>query len=255
MESFNAYTESKSGVRIANEFRDNLIIDRYHPCFLNMRSSKLKHMCSENSEDVATWNVFHSLRQIKPTVWLPTLFKTAFPNTKPPILKDSTITQLWKSIKAPTSLLENGDEGDSEIDIFIKSPDWVWVIEAKLKSDISSRTTTRNERDQILRNIDVGSYYSGVREFYFSLLVLDEKKTPKGAAKINEYESLELPRALLRDHRPDQLSNLKGVSMITWQDLADVLSHANETNPKEDEKIYSSRSLAWLGDKKYIVKH
>ena len=47
---------SKTGVRIANTFRDNLIIDRYDPSFLTMRGAKTDSMRSENSEDVLTWN-------------------------------------------------------------------------------------------------------------------------------------------------------------------------------------------------------
>jgi hypothetical protein len=62
---------SPSGVLIADDFRENLIIDRYDPVFADMRASKLKHLRSANSEDAVTWNIFRSLRQIAPQVWLP----------------------------------------------------------------------------------------------------------------------------------------------------------------------------------------
>jgi len=64
---------SPSGVFIAEDFRTNLIIDRYDPVFADMRASKLKHLRSANSEDAVTWNVFRSLRQIAPQAWLPVL--------------------------------------------------------------------------------------------------------------------------------------------------------------------------------------
>jgi hypothetical protein len=51
---------SPSGVRIAADFRSNLIIDRYDPVFADMRASKLRHMRSANSEDAVSWNVFRS---------------------------------------------------------------------------------------------------------------------------------------------------------------------------------------------------
>jgi len=57
---------SPSGVLIADDFRDNLIIDRHDPVFADMRASKIKHLRSANSEDAVTWNVFRSLRQIAP---------------------------------------------------------------------------------------------------------------------------------------------------------------------------------------------
>jgi len=49
----------------------------------------------------------------------------------------------------------------------------VWFIEAKFRSDVSERTTNNPERDQVIRNPDVGTWYAGVRHFYFSLLLLD----------------------------------------------------------------------------------
>jgi hypothetical protein len=74
---------------------------------------------------------------------------------------------LWESIPPPLGLLADGDEGPSEIDVVIEAPSWVWFIEAKYRSDISTGTTTRPDRDQILRNIDVGTYYAGVQRFFF----------------------------------------------------------------------------------------
>lgn len=49
---------SPSGVWIANDFRSNLIIDRYDPVFADMRGSKLKHLRSANSEDAVTGTCF-----------------------------------------------------------------------------------------------------------------------------------------------------------------------------------------------------
>src|SRR3954468_8953982 len=91
---------SPSGVSIADDFRDNLIIDRYDPVFADMRASKIKHLRSVNSEDAVTWNVFRSLRQIAPEIWLPNLWGLSFPMTSCPVdLK--CVVQLWKSVPPP----------------------------------------------------------------------------------------------------------------------------------------------------------
>ena len=145
---------SSSGVFIAENFRDNLIIDRYAPCFASMRASKLKHLRSENSEDLVSWNVFRSLSKISPLAWVSLLAERAFDNIRLDGTEDTTV-ELWKPVPPPLSLLKDGDEGISEIDIVIESASWVWFIESKYTSDISSGTTTRPERDQIIRNIDV----------------------------------------------------------------------------------------------------
>ena len=54
-------SQSKSGVRLYDDCRENLIIDRYHPDLATMRGSKRDKLRSENSEDALTWNVFRSL--------------------------------------------------------------------------------------------------------------------------------------------------------------------------------------------------
>jgi hypothetical protein len=47
----NQTTLSPSGVLIAADFRDNLVIDCYDPVFADMRSTKLQHLRSVSSED------------------------------------------------------------------------------------------------------------------------------------------------------------------------------------------------------------
>ena len=239
---------SPSGVFIAADFRANLIIDRYDPVFADMRASKLKHLRSANSEDAVTWNVFRSLRQITPDAWLPGLWQRAFPLIAcPPDLKAAV--RLWESVPPPLGLLAGGDEGISEIDVVIEAPTWVWFIEAKYRSDISTGTTTRPERDQVLRNLDVGSYHAGVRQFFFSLLILSESNSPVGAQRILEYADLSVPRAKLVTHRPDGLQNLMAVGQLTWTALADVLAETSKAAPREDERAYAARAFAWLKER------
>ena len=249
------YKYSKTGVKITDDFRNNLIIDRYHPEFFNMRAGKLSHMQSENSEDVVTWNVFHSLRQIKPEIWAPSLYSKAFSNNEKSDFEkyiNSTVINLWKTVSPPPSLVEEGDEGKSEIDICIESPNWVWFIEAKLTGDISKRTTIRENRDQIIRNIDVGSYYAGVRDFYFSLLIKSEKRSKIGVKKIEEYSNNSKIEEILAGHRPDKLVNLKGISTIRWQHIGEVLHSANITD--EIENTFCERALNWMESKKLYKK-
>jgi hypothetical protein len=235
---------SPSGVFIANDFRSNLIIDRYDPVFADMRASKLKHLKSVNSEDAVTWNVFRSLRQIAPEVWLPSLWRRAFPN-RPAIHDLKATIKLWEAIQPPLGLLDGGDEGDSEIDVIIEAPTWVWFIEAKYRSDISLGTTTRPDRDQVLRNLDVGSYHAGVRQFFFSLLILSEAHSNNGVVKVREYaQPSTLPEKL--GHRPDGLQNVKAIGTLTWADLVDVLHDASDKAPRKEEREYADRAVSWL---------
>lgn len=240
---------SPTGVWIANDFRDNLIIDRYDSVFVSMRASKRNHLHSQNSEDAVTWNVFRSLRQIDPIVWMPALSDLAFGDTEfTP--SGSACLSLWVSVPPPPGLVLELDEGLSEIDVVIESPTWVWFIEAKYRSDISPGTTTRPDRDQVLRNIDVGTYYAGVRPFFFSLLVRNASASPAGSRAVEEYRYLDTPRRLLAEHRPDGLRNLQAVSLLSWANLAKVLVVARDNARRPGEADYADRAFAWMESKK-----
>jgi hypothetical protein len=239
-----------STVRIAADFRDNLIIDRYDPVFTEMRGLKVKHLRSANSEDAVTWNVFRSLRQVDPTIWLPQLWQTAFP--KLASLSDALATvRLWERVAPPTALLASGDEGHSEIDVLIETGSWVWFIEAKLGSDISTKTRTREARDQVLRNVDVGSFYAQTRSFFFSLLVRDHERSPTSASKVDEYADLDRLRAAL-PHRADGAKNVQGLSVLTWQQVAGVLSYVETATQRSDEKEFAARARSWLETREIV---
>ena len=235
---------SSSGVRIASDYRDNLIVDRYDMCFVTMRESKKKHLQSENSEDALSWNVFRSLNKIRPAKWLDLVAEKAFGYSLPG-QPNETIIHLWKDVPPPAVLLKTGDEGISEIDIVLENPEWVWFIEAKYKSDISEGTTTRPTRDQVLRNIDVGSYYAGVRSFYFSLLCLNSTSSPKGIAAVNKYSDPEELKTTL-PHRTDDLSNIRGIGTLFWNDIAQIMKSAASCADRSDEAIFAERAVTWM---------
>lgn len=237
---------TKSGVFVFDDFRDNLIIDRYDPVFVTMPGAKIEHLRSENSEDALTWNVFRSLRQIAPACWFPRLFARAF-GREFEMPSQVVSVRLWPTVSPPPALrLFQKDEGESEIDVLIETDYTVWFIEAKYKSDVSERTTSSPERDQVLRNIDVGSWYAGARDFYFALLILDEKYAPAGVSLISKYAASKDEIISRLPHRPDKLSNLRGVGLLTWADLAAVLSDCSRLAAREDERRFAKRAMEWL---------
>ena len=190
--------------------------------------------------------------KVTPAAWLPNLWVRAFPDVVTPSDLQATVT-LWQSVAPPRGLLAEGDEGDSEIDVVIESATWIWFIEAKHRSDISIGTTTRPERDQVLRNLDVGTHYAGVRQFFFSLLISSEKTSPIGAQRVREHRDFAKPRALLRSHRPDGLPNLTAVGEIRWGHLGEVLFAASTSAPREDERRLRKPAHAWLCERGLVT--
>lgn len=229
-------TLSKSGVFIYDSYKDNIIIDKYNRVFRKMRASKLEAIRSINSEDAITWNAFRTLQKIDPELWLPLLFQQTFQDHRTDIIENMKIS-LWKKLSPPA---EWGlTEGDSEIDVILENDHFVWFIEVKYKSDVSMGTTHDITRNQILRNIDVGTEYAGDKDFYFSLLILDDKHSPKGVKLVGEYRIF--PDFMVKSlpHRGGQLLNLKGISLLTWQEIRGLFSYCEENAQYEDEQLLS----------------
>jgi hypothetical protein len=240
-----AFNVTPSGVRVHDDFRANLIIDRYDPIFIAMAGKKIKDLRSENSEDAITWNVFRSLRQIDPQLWLPTIFHAAFGLVldKP---VDRLKIDLWRKFPPPDTIAH--PEGQSEVDIALETRDFVWFIEAKYKSDISPSVKHCADRDQIIRSIDVGSCYAKAKDFYFTLLMLDPELCPVGVGKMSEYMAQERV-CLALPHRPDGRANLKAISQLTWADLASVLADCAHLASRRDERAIANRAVSWLATK------
>jgi hypothetical protein len=237
---------ARAAAGVDPDFRGQLIIDRHDPILLAARQTRRKHH-TPSEEDAVAWNVFRSLRQVDSAVWLPELFRAAFPRQASPHCERATV-DLWRTISAPPGLQPNGDDADCEVDVLIETPQWVWVVDARLHAD-GARATPRADRDQIVRLVDVGSFHAGVRRFFFSLLVPDRARAEPGVTAVTELADLPKLRELLRGHRPDGLTNLSGVSVLTWQDLHEVLADAADAASREEERAFAARAHAWLGEK------
>jgi hypothetical protein len=204
---------------------------------------------SENSEDVLTWNVFRSLQKINPSVWLPGFFVRAFHADLPAQPKVVTL-DLWPTLAPPPALrLFQKDEGDSEIDVRIETERFVCFIEAKYKTDIGIRTGNNPERDQIIRNLDLGTWHAGLRDFFFVLLVMDEAYSADGLAALNLYATTRDTLLARPPHRTDGLQNLKGIGHVTWRDMAEILRQCETQAEHEDERQTARRAAEWLGKK------
>ena len=93
------------------------------------------------------------------------------------------------------------------------------------------------------------TYYAGVRRFFFSLLIRDTSRSPLGADAVSKYANLETPRSLVADHRPDGLSNLEAVTLLTWADLGKVLKEARDSARRTDERGCAERAMSWMQSK------
>lgn len=180
---------SDSGVKVWNTSESHPLLkdtDTTHPAFLDKlaevyskgRVTGLPRICSENSEDARTWHYFSQLlldiaerNQI-----LTGLFLQAFLESfSVPRSDDVSITDLefWPKLEPPASRAQHFREGPSEPDLLFRMADSaVVLVEAKYRSDVSERTKYDSSRDQVIRLIDVGSWYARQNGYAYSYVIV-----------------------------------------------------------------------------------
>lgn len=173
------FVSSDSGVKVFVDFKDNLIVDPDDPVIArqarNWRYSQgnvkgLSYLGSANSEDALTWNLFMTLAKSDPETWFSEIFS--------PIRldQDEHFTdpglRFWDTYFPP--MTRPFPEGETHVDLTIETSHKLIFVEVKYQADISKETKHDPDRDQIIRNIDVGSWAAKKRakEFYFALLTL-----------------------------------------------------------------------------------
>ncbi|HWK21457.1 MAG TPA: hypothetical protein VNS08_00340 [Ureibacillus sp.] len=236
---------SQTDVTLQEHFRDSLLIDRFDPQLEFWRKHKLEKSQSESNEDAIVWNVFRTFNQIDRKLWVEQLFFKAF-HQELAHPTEHIEMKLWKTIHPPKSLPIK--EAKSEIDIVIESDTFVWFIEAKYKSDISLASDPHSNRDQVLRNIDIGTNYARKRDFYYSLLILDKYNSPIGFRMVNEYKDSIGKIVDLLLHR-QELTNLKNISVFQWKEIQSLFKTVYLYSKNKYERYIADQVSYWLYDK------
>ncbi len=218
--------------------------DTTHPAFLDKLAETysrgkvkgLPRICSVNSEDARTWHYFSPLlfdAERKNTI-LTHLLSQAFPQMVPDSgLENVSCSDLkfWQKIEPPPSRLRYIREGASEPDLLIElSERTVVLLEAKFRSGVSKKTTKDKARDQVIRLIDVGSWYAKKHGHDCSYVIVLQYGSDQTNAEevVNRYAGN--PEAIQRalSYRSDltemdyqQLS--RSVVFVRWPDPLDEI--------------------------------
>ena len=169
------YVVSDSGIKVWKTPEAHPLLrhtDTTHPALLDKlaetysrgRVGGLPRILSENSEDACTWYYFSPLLRdcIKRNQVLEGLIRQSFPEAVPcHSLEAIPFADLdfWPKLCPPPSRSQK--EGASEPDVSIRlGNQGLVLVEAKYRSGVSERTKHDETRDQVIRLIDIGSWYA-----------------------------------------------------------------------------------------------
>ena len=193
----------------------------------------LPRICSENSEDACTWFYFSPLmgEPVRKVRVLARLFREAFPNqVGAEVFQALPLAELhfWQGRKTPSFSLDpppsrTVPEGATEVDLIVTvGKEAVLFIEAKYMSGASVSTKHDKNRDQVIRNLDVGSWFATGRFKRFYLLLLQYGDHPTNSEEIVSRYKLN-PRIIRerlpyrRDLADGDINRLsKSVGFVRW---------------------------------------
>jgi hypothetical protein len=189
----------------------------------------LPRICSENSEDAQTWMHFSPLLSMSPQRkgnWLKAFLEESTKQDLVWTLRHAKLL-FWRGKKAepiykpPSSL--GSAEGNTEVDLTILTEKLIIFVEAKYRSEISTHTTHCPNRDQIIRDIDVGSYHAWNKglDFYFVLITSSSCKKSRKLLKYYLDNPQEITNRL--SHRTDIPKKIRqitdNIGLITWSQV------------------------------------
>lgn len=207
-------------------------------------------LLSPNSEDWVTWNAFAAVEELAPNTWW-RHFVALAKNENPSLImldrwEEQPEVSFWKCITAPREyesasrarMRESGNsefvsrsekpgpvEGESEIDISIRNKSLTLIVEAKLGSDISLRTTYDPDRNQIVRNIDCLLDDAGNTAPMFWMLVRDAGAGRSYRQLLHLYREHPSKLADALPHRNELALNAiaQRLSIVLWKDFLKVI--------------------------------
>jgi hypothetical protein len=246
---------SDTGVKVFVDFKDNLIVESDDPMIAsqarNWRYSKgivkgLSYLGSENSEDAMTWNVFKTLEKSNPESWFSQIFSQIILDKDEQFI--DPMLRFWDKYFPPP--LRSFPEGETHVDLTIETSNKLIFIEAKYKAAISKKTTHDPNRDQIIRNIDVGSWAAkkSAKEFYFILLTL--KTNTYSIDKLHYYNLnpsniIEEIGSYRRDIK-DYVALCENIHVIYWDQILTSLQNIQLANKTE---LNCTNLIDYLNDK------
>ncbi len=231
---------SSSRIRVWRRPEDHPLLrqtDTAHPAFQGKLTERfppsiaegLPKVLSENSEDARTWHYFSPLLRDEPqrSRVLTQLIRQSFFGAAPPqVFKDIPAAKLefWPKLPPPPSRPQA--EGDSEPDVMITlGKSAVILVEAKCHSGVSEFTKFDRRRDQVIRLIDVGSWYARQHGFdCVCFLVLQYGDAQTNAEKIvsryaGQPEAIQKALPYRDDLTEGEFSRLAGaLAYVRWPD-------------------------------------
>jgi hypothetical protein len=230
------------------------LVSPYHPDALRYPVSIPATTPSERLRHAMTWNVFKTLEQVAPSLWMRLLVarSTGLPdnyNSAPHIAK----VACWPNLKpAPSSILRRGRIQFLPVSVVIDTDDTVVTLLTPGPSELLDRILSDTAVDGLVSVAEATAWLAGTRSAYVSVVLPLESDNAEWNDRVRR-RAARAHRVLLAEGRGP--ANLKGIGAVTWSSMHELLAEV-ESSPfiADSERRWVHLTAGWMRERLDYVR-
>ena len=232
-----------------------LLVSPYHPDTLRYPASGPAANLGDQLRHALTWNVFKTLEQIAPTIWMRPLVAraTGLPdgyNSAPHV----TAVTCWSNLQpAPNATLRRGRRHSLPVSAIVDTDDTVITFLTPSPTDMLDTVLSDTAQGGLLDVAEATAYLAGTRSAYVSVVLPVDVNEEVWAPRIRR-RAERVGRVLSSSARSPE--NLRGIGVTTWTALHELMSEVAQSRfISESEQRFAMTTAAWMSERLKIDRN
>ncbi len=232
-----------------------LLVSAYHPDTLRDPSSGPETTQSDRLRHALTWNVFKTLEQIAPSVWMRPLVAraTGLPDGYASAPHIATVT-CWSNLQpAPNAMLRRGRRHIVPVSAIVDTDDTVITFLTPSPTDMLDTVLSETAEGGLLDVAEATAYLAGTRSAYVSVVLPVDVNEEVWAPRVRR-RAEHVGRVLSSSARSPE--NLRGIGATTWNALHELLSEIAQSPfiPKSEQR-FATTTATWMSERLKIDRN
>lgn len=223
-----------------------LLVSAYHPDTLRYPASGPANTASDRLRHALTWNVFKTLEQIAPSLWMRPLVAraTGLPDGYSSAPHITAVT-CWSNLQpAPNAMLRRGRRRPLPVSVIVDTDDTVISFLAPSPTEMLDTILSDTAEGGLLDVVEATAYLAGTRSAYVSVVLPIEVEEQIWAPRVRR-RAERIGRVLSSSARHPE--NMRGIGATTWHALHELLSEIAQSRfIAKSEQRCATTTVEWM---------
>jgi len=226
-----------------------LLVSAYHPDTLRDPSSGPDTTQSDRLRHALTWNVFKTLEQIAPSIWMRPLVAraTGLPDGYASAPHITAVT-CWSNLQpAPNALLRRHRRHSVPVSAIVDTDDTVVTFVTPSPTELLDSVLSDTAEGGLLDVAEATANLAGTRSAYVSVVLPIEVEEQVWASRVRR-RAERVARVLSSSSRSPE--NIRGIGATTWDALHELLSEVAQSRfISKSEQRFAMTTAAWMSER------